>query len=133
MTTRESNLWQWLLKFSHSKLELTRIENIVDTGTPDVQGVYCGVQFWIELKSSAKNCAVHISTDQVLFLERYCRCGGLAYVLAQSGSRRYLFHSPYAFRELYAGVPPHKLHSISLIKPHATQCEIFEAIQADEF
>ena len=133
MTTRESNLWKWLSKFQHSRLMLTRIENTVGVGTSDVQGVFKGVQFWIELKSAAHNHAVKITVDQVLFLEQYCRCGGNGYVLTQTGSRRYLFHSPYAFRRLLAGVPPHKLHGISLIKPHATQCEIFEAIENDEF
>ena len=112
---------------------MTRIENLVDVGTLDVQGVYCGAQFWIELKSVPHKHAVNLSTDQVLFLERYCKCDGKAYVLTQTGNRRYLFHSPYAFRQLHAGVPPHKLYAISLINPHATREQIFEVILDDQF
>ena len=53
----ERSLWQrvrtgWavLRKLGH-KIVLSRIENLVDEGTPDVEGCIAGVHIWLELKS----------------------------------------------------------------------------------
>ena len=56
----ERALWQRVrkaglqLKKEGHKIHLTRIENMVDEGTPDVEGSIDGRQVWIELKSCAR-------------------------------------------------------------------------------
>lgn len=35
-------------------MHLIRIENMVESGTPDVEGCYDGLSFWLELKSTKR-------------------------------------------------------------------------------
>ena len=54
---RETSLWTWLRKGGKSLepgLHMTRIENLVGEGTPDVEGFYNYKQFWCELKAVAQ-------------------------------------------------------------------------------
>jgi hypothetical protein len=56
----EKSLWQRVkkgggaLKLLGHRVAMTRIENMVDEGTPDVEGCLDGVALWIELKSCAR-------------------------------------------------------------------------------
>jgi hypothetical protein len=56
----EKSLWQRVkkggvaLKLLGHRVMLTRIENMVDEGTPDVEGAINGQQIWAELKSCAR-------------------------------------------------------------------------------
>lgn len=101
----ESNLWQWLVKdvkALRQRARITRIENAVDSGTPDVQGTLDGGSFWMELKAVARpalrdTCLLsrmNLKPEQISFLHKESQAGGLAWVLLQVGSaedaRRYL-------------------------------------------
>jgi hypothetical protein len=76
------------------KICLDRVENMVLAGMPDVNGVYCGTEFWIELKS----CDVlparagsrvfgdgGLRGEQVVWLAKRARHGGRVFVLARAG------------------------------------------------
>lgn len=105
--TKESNLWRWLSKgiklynrTEPDSMHLTRIENTVGEGTPDVEGCLRGLAFWIELKSvmPAKSGRLDIRKairpGQVPWLVKRWKAGGSAFMLIQVGSgikaRRYL-------------------------------------------
>jgi hypothetical protein len=103
---RESSLWKWLLNgkdaFTDDLLHMTRIENLVDEGTPDVEGCLDGDAFWIELKSNARpkrettRCIEprDIRPQQEPWLKRRWNAGGNAWMLIQIGeghnAKRYL-------------------------------------------
>ena len=56
----EKSLWQRVktggkaLRAAGHRVMLTRIENMVDEGTPDVEGCVNSAQIWLELKSCAR-------------------------------------------------------------------------------
>ena len=56
----EKALWQRVrkggvaLKLLGHRVMLTRVENMVDEGTPDVEGCINSAQVWVELKSCAR-------------------------------------------------------------------------------
>lgn len=139
----ESRLWSWLEKpcRKHFKkaLHMTRLENSVGTGTPDVEGQLdgCG-QFWMELKCCARPARetsklnIKFRPTQLPWLRRRARAGGKVYVLVQVGSgataSRYLVSS----HVLYMFEHPRTekdLGSMSLIKPNLKAIEILEAIE----
>jgi hypothetical protein len=88
------------------RLHMERIENLVGTGTPDVQGFF-GEQFWVELKALSRpadkttpiDCELDI--DQVRWHRNRWRVGGRSWLLIQVGSRnqarRYLIPGYRAF------------------------------------
>lgn len=54
---RESGLWRWLSgarRVLGADLHMTRVENLIGSGMPDVEGCYQGTQFWLELKSAMR-------------------------------------------------------------------------------
>jgi hypothetical protein len=76
---------------------MQRVENLVGTGTPDVEGFY-RKQFWIELKAVGRpingHIDVEVSPEQVAWHRRRQRAGGATWFLIQVGSghgaKRYL-------------------------------------------
>ncbi len=101
--TKESSLWQWLSKASLPKLHMQRIENAAGVGTPDVEGCLDGDCFWIELKvaETANGLVrVHITPEQVFFLQTRKRAGGSAMLLVQVGTMRLLFPATAILHEL---------------------------------
>ena len=105
MRTRERHLWEWLelggreLQRHGAQVVLERVENCAGTGMPDVYGVMV-FEFWIELKSVPRKPLIdcELDTDQVLWHQRYRRCGGKgSFILVQVGTghtaRRYLIPS----------------------------------------
>lgn len=91
---KEANLWRWFSQACKSlgpDLFLTRIENDLDSGTPDVHGCYNGKTFWVELKALAKpknplKVSLNLSPGQISWHFNYARSGGKSYVLVQFGS-----------------------------------------------
>lgn len=106
--SRESSLWAWLSKDAHDGLHMTRVENLIDEGTPDVEGCLKGPQFWCELKVAdrPKRPTTRIRTkspvgeSQIEWLHARWLAGGLAWMLVQVGerheARRYLLPGIYA-------------------------------------
>lgn len=100
----EANLWQWLRKAKPelgNTLELRRVENVLEQGTPDVEGCLSGGQFWIELKCTGSNnegsMKLRFQPGQIPWLTRRTLAGGRAFVLVQVDkghhARRYLIRA----------------------------------------
>jgi len=89
--TRESSLWAWLrdgTKDLRPELHLTRIENLVGEGTPDVEGWYAN-QFWCELKALTRKPGLidsEVSQEQIRWHRRRWQAGGRSWFLIQLGS-----------------------------------------------
>lgn len=102
----ETSLWAWLAAARKSlvNLDLRRVENAIEGGTPDVEGCLDGSQFWIELKCSRANLMgvvrFKFRPAQVPWLKKRQDCGGRAFVLAQVDdghrARRYLVNGIHA-------------------------------------
>lgn len=115
---RESALWGWLSNARHhfgAALQMTRIENMIGSGTPDVEGFLQDKpkaersisttpwpaptyspsgQFWLELKSSERPARpatpvrfkLRDREHQIYFMRRRWQLGGNAFWLLQVGS-----------------------------------------------
>jgi hypothetical protein len=108
----EKTLWTWLSDCRGPCVHINRIENVLDAGTPDVEGWTTmvgnavGTGFQIELKTCARparkntKLTVKITQEQVDFMEARSAVGGLCYVLLQVGggfnAGRYLIPGAYA-------------------------------------
>jgi penicillin-binding protein-related factor A (putative recombinase) len=80
--------------------DLMRVENATQSGTPDVNGCWQGVEFWVELKKvpRPRNARTpvrvpHFTPQQRAWLKTRTRHGGRAFVLIQIG-RAYFLHGP---------------------------------------
>ncbi len=75
-------------------LHIQRVENLVGSGAPDVEGkLREGSQFWIELKSAARPkrdgpIRFKVRDSQVEWMRRRVAVGGQAWLLLQVGSGR---------------------------------------------
>jgi len=125
--TDEGTLWKWMKKaklFFKASLDLNRVENGVSSGMPDTEGCLRGVQFWIELKCSARPARPttpikpKFRPAQVPWLKRRWKAGGRAFVLLQvakgADASRYLIHASKA-KEMEEGRPEswYKLNCIA--------------------
>lgn len=129
--TRESSLWGWLrdgTKTYRPLLDMSRVENTVDEGTPDVEGCYDGGQFWCELKSLTRpikpSTAINleVDTEQVRWHRRRSLAGGRTWFLIQVGSglkaSRYLIPG-YRSMKLEQKRTEAELESLAVIIPGA--------------
>ena len=82
MGTPEANFWNTLKKNLPKKLYATRIENRHGGGVPDVDCIWSGISFWMELKTT-KNNTVNLSPNQIAWNTKYCLNGGLSFILVQ--------------------------------------------------
>lgn len=93
---QESNLWNWLSgarQVLKSTLDMHRVENVVGTGFPDVEGFASpNNPFWIELKAlqypkdPTKPIDHQVTQDQISWLYNRAAVGGKSWVLFQFGS-----------------------------------------------
>lgn len=130
----ESRLWEWLKKARLSyrdDLHMTRVENGVSAGMPDVEGhLKRGGQFWIELKSAARPkhpdtpVRFRTRTAQVEWVDRRRAVGGRAWYLLQVGDgadrRIYLLDGMWGAM-IHAGQSEQWLSDHSAIGRAATQ------------
>ena len=77
----EAKLWQDVKK-GLKNVHLTRIENRVGVGTPDVNGCVDGKDFWLELKVIKGN-SLRLSKFQKAWIYERLRVGGNVFVLAR--------------------------------------------------
>jgi len=95
----EANLWKWLrgARLHDDNLQMTRIENSVVAGMPDVEAAilfaHLGCrQVWLELKAAARPgnretpVRLKVRTKQVEWMRKRWRLGGRAFFLVQVGS-----------------------------------------------
>lgn len=93
MGARESGLWTYLRDADMSlEMDLRRVENVIENGTPDVEGIVHGrAPFHIELKRCDRparpmtSLRVKWQPGQVEWLHRRWIMGGLCWVLLAVG------------------------------------------------
>ncbi len=139
--TAEKNLWKWFKDvfqmigmrespYAQPPLQMTRIENRVSTGRPDVDICYRGKCAILELKSveDGELIKTGLTTTQAMYLHRRHQIGGSAWLLIQVGSAtRYLIcgkHAP----ELVGRVPEKLLAKFAEPLLFGDQCEILDRI-----
>lgn len=136
MTTRarESALWAWLrvVKPRPTPLHWHRIEDILNRGTPDVEGCYVSIGFDVELKSVQKRrdgtVWCELRPEQAMYLRARRRAGGRAFVLIQVGpNERYLVDGMDSDK-LLLPIALLELGLLSKIRSDANQEEILDAI-----
>ena len=96
----EGLLWNRVRKNLPSSWHITRIENRLGGGIPDVHICANHLPFWIELKVTKTN-RVSISAQQIAWNFGYFKSGGVSFYLVNplSTSHLYLFSGEYG-REL---------------------------------
>lgn len=93
----EANLWKWLEKARKvllGNLHLTRQENLVMVGQPDVEGCFEAGQFWLELKHASRPARSStklrfgspIKQNQIDWHAARSEAGGTVYYLISVGS-----------------------------------------------
>lgn len=97
----ESTLWTWLKgarKTEGSALHIRRVENMTSTGDADVDGVYLGEDFAIELKAGKRPARDTSRIKHHAITEAQCEwhearydAGGASACLIQVGEDRYIF------------------------------------------
>lgn len=131
--TAETGLWKWLRDGRPSGCLLHRIENSVDSGTPDVIGTIYSQIFWMELKvaesAGGKRLKLpHLTADQASFLRRWQAAGTPSSVLVQFGqgraARRFLVPARWAHCMLDEPFTFEWIESVSLIEPDANPEEV---------
>ena len=101
--SREQNLWKWLKKGGRhfektGRLHMCRIENLVGSGYPDVEGCLDTCQFHIELKAVARPkrestpIRVNFQPRQIPWLRKRWDAGGNCWVLLRVGERQNAKH-----------------------------------------
>lgn len=70
---------------------MERIENIAGAGTADVNCVYKGFEFWIELKMLAKDGSFDMRPNQIAWHLRRKKAGSVTFVLARNATELRLF------------------------------------------
>ena len=125
----ESNLWTFLARARKalSGLHMTRQENLVAVGQPDVEGCWTGSQFWLELKHSARpvretTClrfGSPIKQNQIDWHKERSDAGGKVYYCISVGSgaerRVYLIDWSYGPSMLVDGVTEKQLQAWTLL------------------
>jgi hypothetical protein len=105
----ESTLWAWLREKAKEAdfVRITRIENALSAGTPDVN--FCnprGVEGWVELKYASrfppsKKPTFSLSSQHKLTVEQeefLLKCSHVSGILAQIGRERFFISNQYASR-----------------------------------
>jgi len=134
---RETSLWNWLSTARadlDGRLHMDRVENLLMSGWPDVEGCHDGSGFTIELKTGErpKRASTRvlapddIRPGQVPWLEARWSAGGCCYMLVQVGSghraSRYLIPGKHAGR--VANATETDLLLLSVIEDNACAVDV---------
>ena len=129
---RESSLWSWLERGGRAMrpgLHMTRVEDLLAVGRPDVEACLEGRSFVCELKVAARprrtttpiRTQSPITPEQVGWLRARRDAGGQAWLLVQVGERhealRYLLAAEDVTREVALGVVEEQLAELSWTVP----------------
>lgn len=80
---KETKLWSLIRQGTKSfKVHWTRIENMVDTGTPDTWGVYQGVYFPVELKM-VEGDWIYLRPAQVSWMRQHLIANGTPWLITR--------------------------------------------------
>lgn len=123
---REVRLWEWLRDGLRAVplLHMRRVENMVSTGDPDVDGCWNGDYFELELKGCDRPVRADslltfdIRQSQVLFHRKRWRAGGRIWIYIRVGkdraTMRYLIPSSH-MQELSLGVTEERLRQMTAL------------------
>ena len=105
--TNESKLYN-LIKKTIKKAHFTRVESYTINGIPDLNCVYKGREFWLELKANdIKNC--NLSKYQINWILQHQQHGGLVFILnktiKQSSLKLYRLDQSALLREVLCTTP----------------------------
>ncbi len=140
--TAEKNLWAWLCVAAmhvteRTKLHWQRIENAIKSGVLDVEGVYDGAAFWLELKSIAggktltEKLNTGLTTAQAMFMRARILAGGKAWLLIEisrdSTHERYLVYGSHAV-ELSKPITEARIKKLSTPLMDDTALEVLLAV-----
>ena len=108
--TNESKLYN-LIKKTIKTAHFTRIESYTINGIPDLNCVYKGQEFWLELKANnIKNC--NLSKYQINWILQHQQHGGLVFILnktlSQSALKLYRLEPSAVCREVLCTTPDNK-------------------------
>lgn len=68
-----------------------RVENLVGTGQPDVNGCLNGVEVWVELKYVRSGWAIKFQPTQPAWILKRTAYGGRVFILARKDDTFYLY------------------------------------------
>ena len=131
---REVRLWEWLrdrLKGTPG-LHMRRVENLVSSGDPDVDGCWNSRYFELELKGCDRPkrdglLAFEVRPMQVIWHRKRWRCGGNTWIYARVGIgrdvRRYLVPG-FKAQQVRDGVTESQLAAMSVLPPDHTPLEL---------
>ncbi len=137
---REVRLWEFMrdgLKGTHG-LHMRRVENLVSSGDPDVDGCCEGDYFEVELKGC--NRPVHPGTEldmeirpsQVLWHRKRWRCGGNVWLYVRVGYgrdvARYLVPGCHT-SAVAAGITEQKLADLAVLPSNHTASQLLTQIR----
>ena len=108
--TNESKLYN-LIKKTIKKAHFTRVESYTINGIPDLNCIYKGQEFWLELKTNdIKNC--NLSKFQINWILQHQQHGGLVFILnktiKQSALKLYRLEPCGVVREVLSTTPDAK-------------------------
>lgn len=97
---RESSFWQQIKSHLPVSCHAHRVENGINSGTPDVELCYRGTTAWIELKylpAYPKRATTpirvdHLTSEQITWLQRRVAAGGNGWLFVRVVDDYYLFH-----------------------------------------
>jgi len=108
--TNESKLYN-LIKKTIKTSHFTRVESYTINGIPDLNCVYKGQEFWLELKANdIKNC--NLSKYQINWILQHQQYGGIVFILnkplSQSALKLYTLDACAELREVLCTTPDAK-------------------------
>lgn len=133
----ERNLWEWLREQSKpllaaKRLHLCRIENMVSSGYPDVEGCLDGLTFQLELKGALRPAnpktpiRVTWQPGQKPWLKKRWSVGGSCFLYIRVGKgrevKRYLIRGDQV--DEVGDITESRLEELSLLHDDADGCEV---------
>lgn len=137
---RENRLWEWMrdgLKGTKG-LHMVRVENLVNTGDPDVEGCYQGHYFEVELKGCDRpkrggKLGFEVRTSQTLYHRKRWRCGGNTWIYIRVGANkevaRYLIPGGLVETVDWPNVTESQLLGLCVLPPQHTPLELLTKIK----
>lgn len=89
--TEAKHVWE-PLRNACPQVMWMRVENLVGTGMPDVNGLLNGVEAWLELKHVSSGFKIHFQPTQPAWIFKRSLFGGRVFILVRKKDTLYLYH-----------------------------------------